>query len=85
MTAPGVDIGLLMDYELGVLKDPDVLKLFGELISSGMAWSLQGHYGRTATAFLEAGVLDDKGDLTDIGRDVVAQYWDENPGEDVMT
>ena len=84
MTAPGVDIGLIMDYETGEISDPDVLKLFGQLIGSGMAWSLQGHYGRTATTFLEIGVIDPDGNITERGRDMISLYKDENPGEDVL-
>jgi hypothetical protein len=40
-----------------------VLKLFAELIRSGMAWELQGCYGRQAAAFVESGVIDRKGNI----------------------
>ena len=38
----------LIDYEMGHLNDIQTLRLFSELIKNGMAWTLQGHYGRTA-------------------------------------
>ena len=46
----------LIAYEQGELEDDEVVELFQELINTGMAWSLQGHYGRTAKALIEAGM-----------------------------
>lgn len=45
----------IIDYEDGVLSDEEVVELFQELINSGLAWQLQGHYGRMANALIEAG------------------------------
>lgn len=42
-------------YENGELDETETVALFQELINSGMAWQLQGHYGRTAIALIEAG------------------------------
>ena len=46
-------IDYIIDYESGQLDDYSVLELFSHLIKNGMAWSLQGHYGRTATSLIE--------------------------------
>lgn len=54
-------VGSIIDYETGNLSDDDTLALFAHLIASGQAWSLQGHYGRTATALIESGVISAKG------------------------
>lgn len=48
-------VGFIMDYEGGELDDEGVIEGFQQLINNGMAWSLQGHYGRMATALIEAG------------------------------
>lgn len=42
-------------YEQGELDDIEVVDMFQELIDSGMAWALQGHYGRVAEALIDGG------------------------------
>jgi hypothetical protein len=48
-------VGQIMDYESGEMGQEEAVSFFQGLINSGMAWTLQGHYGRTATALIEAG------------------------------
>lgn len=48
-------VSRIMAYEDGELTHEEVVGLFQELINSGLAWSLQGHYGRMATALIESG------------------------------
>jgi len=55
----------IIDYEMGHLNDVKTLRLFSELIKTGMAWSLQGHYGRTASAMIDDGWLERDGRITD--------------------
>ena len=50
-----VDVGKLVEYENGEMSDDATISFFQELINDGSAWSLQGHYGRTATALIQAG------------------------------
>jgi len=42
-------------YEQGELDEDGIIDLFQELITSGMAWQMQGSYGRTAKALIDAG------------------------------
>lgn len=46
----------IIAYEAGELSEDEIIELFQELIDSGLAWTLQGHYGRTAVALIEAGL-----------------------------
>jgi len=50
-----VSITKIVQYENDELSDEETVELFQELINTGLAWRLQGHYGRTAVQFLEAG------------------------------
>lgn len=54
---------LIIAYESGELNGADVLRLYSKLVRTGLVWSLQGHYGRTASAFIGAGYLSVKGDI----------------------
>lgn len=49
------DIDKIIAYENGEMNEEEMVEFFQELINSGMAWKLQGHYGRTASALIEAG------------------------------
>ena len=56
-------IDKILEYESGDLSFSQVVELFSELIKNGMAWSLQGKYGRTAKALIDAGYLSKEGDI----------------------
>lgn len=56
----------LISYEEGALDDAETLELFGKLVKSGMAWTLQGHYGRVATDMITSGYLTEKGEVTEL-------------------
>lgn len=51
----------IMEYEHGTLTEDETIELFQELVNTGYAWILQGHYGRTAQRMIEAGVVIPKG------------------------
>ena len=50
-------VSRLMDYEDGNLSQEETIALFQALVNSGMAWTLQGSYGRTAQDMLKAGLI----------------------------
>lgn len=50
----------MIAWEQGDLDDEETIKLFQELVDNGMAWSLQGAYGRQAMDMICAGVIHAK-------------------------
>jgi len=50
------EVDKIIAYEQGELTDEEVIELFQELITSGLAWNLQGHYGRMADALIKQGL-----------------------------
>ena len=44
-------------YENGNMSQEEEHQFFQELVDSGMAWHLQGHYGRHAMYLAEAGLI----------------------------
>lgn len=49
------EVGAIIAFECGELDDEGILELFQHLVDNGHAWSLQGSYGRTAQALMDAG------------------------------
>jgi hypothetical protein len=47
-------VGQIIEYECGTLNSDDTVILFQHLVDNGMAWSLQGSYGRMAQALINA-------------------------------
>ncbi|MFE9254060.1 hypothetical protein [Streptomyces sp. NPDC006879] len=53
----------LISYEADELEIDEIVALFATLIRSGMAWTLQGHYGRTAQALIDEGIISPEGEV----------------------
>jgi hypothetical protein len=49
--------GRVIEYEMGTLSDDEEIVLFQDLVDSGVAWQLQGSYGRAAVALRDAGLI----------------------------
>lgn len=54
------DIWRLIAYEDGLLNEPETVKLFQELVDTGLAWRLQGAYGRAARSMIERGLVKER-------------------------
>ena len=48
-------VSFTMAYEAGELEEAEIISGFQELINSGLAWQLQGSYGRMAQSLIDAG------------------------------
>ena len=45
----------IIRYENGEMSEKETIEFFQELVDTGMAWRLQGSYGRTAKALISYG------------------------------
>ena len=54
-------VDLMMVYESGEANINQIIELFADLIKTGMAWTLQGSYGRAAQSFIEREFISEKG------------------------
>jgi len=51
-----MNVDKIMRYEGGEMSEDEEVQFFQELIDSGDAWTLQGHYGRTAMMHINNGM-----------------------------
>lgn len=63
----------IIAYENDKLNDEETLDLFQKLVDSGLAWQLQGSYGRMAQRFLDAGLIHHKDSLS-IAKEILAPH-----------
>lgn len=49
----------IIAFEEGEMDQDEVVDLFQHLVNTGMAWSLQGSYGRMARDLIDAGLVEE--------------------------
>jgi hypothetical protein len=64
-----MNINTLMAYESGELNDAETINFFADLVKTKMAWSLQGSYGRMASAMIDAGFISPEGVVTELANE----------------
>ena len=64
-----MNIDTMMAYESGELNDAETINFFADLVKTKMAWSLQGHYGRVASAMIDAGFISPEGEVTELAEE----------------
>ena len=64
-----MNIDTMMAYESGELNEAETINFFAELVKTKMAWSLQGHYGRVASAMIDAGFISTEGEVTELANE----------------
>ena len=64
-----MNINTLMAYESGELNDAETINFFADLVKTKMAWSLQGSYGRMASAMIDAGFISPEGEVTELAEE----------------
>ena len=82
VTQEDIDLtGRIIDYEEGELDDNGIISLFAELVRTGLAWKLQGSYGRTATDLIRQGLISTAGEILVVfpQADVIDTTWRDAP------
>jgi hypothetical protein len=52
------ELDTMIAYEQGELNEEDTIELFQNLVNSGLVWTLQGSYGRTAMKLIDEGLVE---------------------------
>ena len=59
------DINDIIAWEQGEMTYAEEIVFFAKLIKTGLAWSLQGMYGRRAASLIDSGEITPSGDVVE--------------------
>lgn len=62
-----MNVERIIAYEQGQLDEEETVEMFQDMINDGTVWQLQGHYGRAATALINAQICYDPREKPDAG------------------
>ena len=75
-------VSAIMAYESGKLTALKIVEMFTELCNTGLAWSLQGSYGRSAQRLIDGGlILKDKNGAYSVNYDKLEKMNIDNEDE----
>jgi hypothetical protein len=63
MAATFPTLDRLLAYEQGETSFEEDVELFAELVKTGLAWQLQGSYGRMAADLIDRGLITPEGEI----------------------
>ena len=66
---PYDSVGAIIAFEQGDLDNEGIIDLFAHLVKTGLAWSLQGSYGRMTINLIERGFIDRQGNVLTYSED----------------
>lgn len=78
-----VNVDKLLAFESGELDESETVALFQELVDTGLAWQLQGFYGRMTVDLIKQGyVIDHTAEdrarcIAEYSDDDIATAWDD--------
>jgi len=58
-----INVSDVIAFEEGEMTQDEAVEFMAALVQSGMAWQLQGFYGRTANSMIEAGLISAEGEV----------------------
>ena len=64
-----VDIDKIISYESGDMNREETIVFFAEMIETGDAYRLQGHYQRVANMLIDNGIISEEGDVLVTGEE----------------
>lgn len=53
----------IINFESGDMNEEEIINFFAKLVKTGLAWQLQGSYGRMAANLIDSGFISTHGEI----------------------